>query len=49
MTFGLAAGQGRQGMRTARPNPVVHLVLRTNNLPAACAFHTRLFGRHEAT
>jgi uncharacterized protein len=44
MTFGLAAGQGRQGMRPARPNPVVHLELRTNNLPAACAFYTRLFG-----
>jgi uncharacterized protein len=26
------------------PNPVVHLELRTGNLPCACAFYTRLFG-----
>ena len=44
MTFGLAAGQGRQGMRPVPPNPVVHLELHTNNLPSACAFYTRLFG-----
>lgn len=25
-------------------NPVVHLELRTGNLPRACAFYTRLFG-----
>lgn len=25
------------------PNPVVHLELRTGNLPAACAFYTQLF------
>jgi uncharacterized protein len=27
-----------------RANPVVHLELRTANLPRACAFYTRLFG-----
>jgi predicted enzyme related to lactoylglutathione lyase len=26
------------------PNSVVHLELRTGNLPRACAFYTRLFG-----
>jgi predicted enzyme related to lactoylglutathione lyase len=26
------------------PNPVVHLELRTGNLPRACAFYTQLFG-----
>lgn len=26
------------------PNPVVHLELRTGNMPRACAFYTRLFG-----
>ena len=26
------------------PNPVVHLELRTGNLPRACDFYTRLFG-----
>jgi uncharacterized protein len=26
------------------PNPVVHLELRTGNLPRACAFYTRLLG-----
>ncbi|MDQ3893529.1 MAG: VOC family protein [Actinomycetota bacterium] len=26
------------------PNPVVHLELRTGNVPRACAFYTRLFG-----
>ncbi|HEV3407883.1 MAG TPA: VOC family protein [Gaiellaceae bacterium] len=26
------------------PNPVVHLELRTANLPRACAFYTELFG-----
>jgi predicted enzyme related to lactoylglutathione lyase len=31
-----------QGMAAA-PNPVVHLELRTGNLPCACAFLTRLF------
>jgi predicted enzyme related to lactoylglutathione lyase len=28
----------------SRMNPVVHLELRTANLPRACAFYTRLFG-----
>jgi len=31
-------------MRPACVNPVVHLELRTGNLPRACAFYTRLFG-----
>ncbi len=31
-------------MTRALPNPVVHLELRTGNLPRACAFYTRLFG-----
>jgi predicted enzyme related to lactoylglutathione lyase len=26
------------------PNPIVHLELRTGNLPRACSFYTRLFG-----
>lgn len=26
------------------PNPVVHLELRTGNVPSACAFYTRLLG-----
>lgn len=30
-------------------NPVVHLELRTDNLPRACAFYTRLFGWHAET
>jgi len=33
-------------MRPACVNPVVHLELRTGNLPRACAFYTRLFGWH---
>jgi predicted enzyme related to lactoylglutathione lyase len=31
-------------MARAPTNPVVHLELRTGNLPRACAFYTRLFG-----
>ena len=31
-------------MTPTRPNRVVHLELRTANLPRACAFYTRLFG-----
>jgi uncharacterized protein len=31
-------------MSAAIPNPVVHLELRTGNLPRACAFYTELFG-----
>jgi predicted enzyme related to lactoylglutathione lyase len=31
-------------MTPASPNPVVHLELRSANLPRACAFYTRLFG-----
>jgi hypothetical protein len=31
-------------MKPACVNPVVHLELRTGNLPRACAFYTRLFG-----
>jgi uncharacterized protein len=30
-------------------NPVVHLELRTDNLPRACAFYTQLFGWHAET
>jgi predicted enzyme related to lactoylglutathione lyase len=30
-------------MTPGAPNPVVHLELRTGNLPRACAFYTRLF------
>ena len=33
-------------MTPAPTNPVVHLELRTGNLPCACAFYTRLFGWH---
>ena len=31
-------------MSLAVKNPVVHLELRTDDLPRACAFYTRLFG-----
>jgi predicted enzyme related to lactoylglutathione lyase len=31
-------------MRPDRANPVVHLELRTGNLPRACGFYTQLFG-----
>jgi predicted enzyme related to lactoylglutathione lyase len=31
-------------MRQATPKPVVHLELRTGDLPRACAFYTRVFG-----
>jgi uncharacterized protein len=31
-------------MTPASPNPVVHLELRSGNLPRACAFYTRLLG-----
>jgi predicted enzyme related to lactoylglutathione lyase len=31
-------------MTQGAPNSVVHLELRTGNLPRACAFYTRLFG-----
>jgi predicted enzyme related to lactoylglutathione lyase len=34
----------RQEMSAAVANPVVHLELRTDNVPRACAFYTRLFG-----
>ncbi len=30
-------------MTQSVPNPLVHLELRTGNLPRACAFYTRLF------
>jgi len=30
-------------MTPGAPNPVVHLELRTGNLPCACAFYARLF------
>jgi predicted enzyme related to lactoylglutathione lyase len=40
-----AAGVGPRGqMAPAFPNPVVHLELRTCNLPRACGFYTKLFG-----
>ena len=31
-------------MRPGVTNPIVHLELRTDNLPRACAFYTQLFG-----
>jgi uncharacterized protein len=31
-------------MASDSPNPVVHLELRTGNLPRACSFYTQLFG-----
>ena len=31
-------------MTPAPANPIVHLELRTGNLPRACSFYTRLFG-----
>jgi predicted enzyme related to lactoylglutathione lyase len=37
-------GQERQGMTSVPRNLVVHLELRTGNLPRACAFYTQLFG-----
>jgi predicted enzyme related to lactoylglutathione lyase len=40
ITLAAAVGRERQGMT---PNFVVHLELRTANLPRACAFYTRLF------
>jgi predicted enzyme related to lactoylglutathione lyase len=46
MIFRVGAGPTQQGMRSALPNPVVHLELRTANLPRACVFYTRLFGWH---
>jgi uncharacterized protein len=42
--LGTRIGPERQGMAPAAPNPVVHLELRTGNLPRACALYTRLFG-----
>lgn len=36
-------------MQTHRANPVVHLELRTGNLPRACAFYTQVFGWHAET
>lgn len=33
----------------ASTDPVVHLELRTGNLPRACAFYTRMFGWHAET
>ena len=38
-----------KGMTRALPNPLVHLELRTNNLPRACAFYTGLFGWRSET
>jgi predicted enzyme related to lactoylglutathione lyase len=43
ISFGGRAGQSRQ-MTRSLANPVVHLELRTGNLPRACAFYTQLFG-----
>jgi predicted enzyme related to lactoylglutathione lyase len=37
------AGPRLEGMSTP-VDPIVHLELRTANLPRACAFYTRLFG-----
>lgn len=37
------AVRGR-GEKQELANPIVHLELRTGNLPRACAFYTRLFG-----
>jgi predicted enzyme related to lactoylglutathione lyase len=31
-------------VRPASAHPIVHLELRTDNLPRACSFYTRLFG-----
>jgi predicted enzyme related to lactoylglutathione lyase len=36
-------------MKRDAPNPLVHLELRTGNLPRACAFYTGLFGWHAET
>jgi predicted enzyme related to lactoylglutathione lyase len=44
MSFVARAGPTGQGMTPADPSPVVHLELRTDNLPRACAFYTQLFG-----
>jgi hypothetical protein len=38
------AGPHQQAIMRAGTDPVVHLELRTGNLPRACAFYTRLFG-----
>jgi uncharacterized protein len=44
MIFPAGAGPTGQGMTPALPNPVVHLELRTANLPRACVFYAQLFG-----
>ena len=44
MSFATVGGPERHGMAHELPNPVVHLELRTGNLPCGCAFYTRLFG-----
>lgn len=46
MTFAPRLGQENQGMTQGAANPLVHLELRTGNLPRACAFYTRMFGWH---
>ena len=43
MSLEMVAGQEKQAMAHSIPNPVVHLELRTGNLPCACAFYARLF------
>jgi predicted enzyme related to lactoylglutathione lyase len=43
VSFGTGFGQTRQ-MSGPLANPVVHLELRTANLPRACAFYTELLG-----
>jgi predicted enzyme related to lactoylglutathione lyase len=43
VSFGAGAGQTRQDVSAAIVNPIVHLELRTDNLPRACAFYTQLF------
>jgi predicted enzyme related to lactoylglutathione lyase len=44
MISAVGVGQERQGMTAEPRNRVVHLELRTGNLPRACGFYTRLFG-----
>jgi predicted enzyme related to lactoylglutathione lyase len=44
MILAPGAGHERQGMTPVPRHRVVHLELRTGNLPRACAFYTRLFG-----
>jgi uncharacterized protein len=49
ISFATAGRQKRQQVTPIAANPVVHLELRTDNLPRACAFYTRLFGWHAET